>query len=108
MNTVDTQISGRELDAQIAKAIGYVSMTTQLNLDGTYGTLPHFSTNISDAWLVVEEMKRRGYWWKMHSHENRVHIKFSKGNGVWKATEETAPLAITTAALKAIEEGDKS
>ncbi|MGN8233212.1 BC1872 family protein [Priestia flexa] len=73
------------------------------------------SIDIRDAWLVVEKLKQEGFysfhadlsldsgqeWWSWH---------FSKGVNNYGSQQETAPLAICMAALKAfnIEEAVKS
>jgi competence transcription factor ComK len=102
--------AGRELDALIAekvmgwkrKTIKLVNMVEEQDvlIDPrlkTYSQPPHYSTNIADAWLVVEKFPQ-------------IDICMSKVDDKWNcfiefadhmAIAETAPLAICLAALKA-------
>lgn len=102
---------GRELDALVAeKVMGWTGIEND-NLDGTdwyagsppgsegHAEVPAFSTDISAAWEVVEEVNRKNvYGFRLHN----------PGNGVWEASWNvlaegmSAPLAICLAALKAV------
>jgi hypothetical protein len=96
--------AGRELDALIAdKITNYVSLTTHWNpIDEIYGDLPHYSTNILDAWQVVEKLKAHPY---LFIFEMEVVVDcdcaFHGATGSFRAEAETAPLAICLASLKA-------
>ena len=68
------------------------------------GLIPHYSTRIADAWLVVEKLRADGFRWAIGSERNEWDIyledrKMGSGEGHAK----TAPLAICLAALKAVE-----
>jgi hypothetical protein len=79
----------------------------------TNDRLPHYSTDISAAWLVVERMRQT------HDFELGLLAKFKNGKDLWEAeftdcaTDEayksylaeadTAPLAICLAALAALQ-----
>lgn len=66
------------------------------------------STDISDAWLVVEKMREKGFWfdlnngegdsWDANFEEKTLIAELHSVRG-----EKSAPLAICKAALKAIE-----
>jgi hypothetical protein len=116
--------AGRELDALIAVHImGYEKTYHDCGLMGTrlieqagktYAIpemIPEYSTNIADAWLVVEKMIELGWqyevqgWGKQHGHHS-TFITWVPHNGGMKQIihheeAETAPLAICLAALKA-------
>lgn len=99
--------AGRELDGLIAEKVMGLKVYGQFHETnrGVRIHVPRYSTNIEDAWLVVEKLK------------DKVDIGFfndSLGNwnckildkSDWSLTEieaETAPLAICLAALKAVD-----
>ena len=75
-------------------------------------TVPHYSETIAAAWLVVEEMRKRG--WTIHLSDNRNHYEaawdcrfFRRENPGHKDRAihigETPALAICVAALRALE-----
>lgn len=126
--------AGRELDALVAeKVMGWhskqvplsmfqphvmvdlwytaenelISSTDLINQSVKAGVLPHFTTNISDAWRIVEHMRQNKYhiatddrheqdapWWCEFATE-----EYTIGS---QATAETFPLAICLAALRAV------
>lgn len=77
--------------------------------------LPHYSEEIEDAWPLLEELHRRGWWVKVSSGQVtakgrdpqswQVRADYHLGNrepqGVI-ATADTAPLAICRAALQTV------
>ena len=104
--------AGRELDALIAeKVMGFDKEFVVSRVDGLpYAEVPHYSTQIQDAWLVVE---------KLHNDSVGI-IRVSNGDGDSydcdilpylpkemegcshaHITAESWPLAICLAALKA-------
>jgi hypothetical protein len=100
--------AGRELDALIHKSVFNGQHKAGFNDYGMYvsvhwSQIPHYSTNISDAWLVVEKLGR----FDMFYHPEIVQsyqVKLWSSDGtkmIGKAYAETAPLAISLAALKA-------
>lgn len=75
---------------------------------------PHYSTSIADAWVVVERMRERFHWEiKTPFMEGQSHwagltpLGTTGWNGVpdFKASADTAPLAICRAALLAVDRG---
>ncbi|MEK0313732.1 hypothetical protein [Cohnella sp. 56] len=96
---------GPEFDRRIANLIGYVSMTTAVNLDGTYGYTPAYSTTWEGMRLVVEEMQRRGWDLGLFTdHEGWLAEFIILENGsLAKGRAETAPHAVCLACIAAIE-----
>lgn len=118
--------AGRELDALIAeKVMGFIAYKVQLvappprvrtmdELQHIGEPLPHYSTNIADAWEVVEKLGRwHGFDFMivMPDPEQTFHLRTYEA-GWYEATNDgperrvvsdadTAPLAICLAALKA-------
>ncbi len=75
------------------------------NENGEQTTLPAFSTNISDAWQIVEHLQNLGYFFSLKMIESRVNCFFQNSAG--KKFESglyeegvTTPEAICLAALK--------
>ena len=109
--------AGRELDALIAeKVLGlsgvrdgkswlYGDNWTH-NKEGVLCLVPHYSTQIADAWLVVEKMKDSGYcvelFYDMVAWSvSFMHIDRDEKHGAdWRNSIETQ---ICLAALKAVE-----
>ena len=86
----------RRIDVFVAeKVMGWVQET----LEWGVSQLPHYSTQIADAWLVVEKLKERFdieiscnvQGWTMYVYNDTY-------SGIYAPT---APLAICLAALKA-------
>ena len=65
------------------------------------------STNIADAWLVVEKILELGYSFELDNTLNNWYCEIIYGHNedmpIHKATASTAPMAICLAALKALE-----
>ena len=135
--------AGRELDALIAeKVMGRTShiwsehfalqKTVYCTICGTTkgkgkedpypfcqkDDIPHYSTQIADAWLVVEKLRKDGFyiclmndghdgqvWLSMHSENEGTWDKGGQSDRLVAEIDyvESAPLAICLAALKAIE-----
>ena len=115
----------RELDAEVAEKVmghGYrtfpngalpnVKHWFRKGDDRNYGAflLPYYSTSIADAWLVVEEMRKRGYGcaifyhWQLCETNPSCEFDWRDNNGNLRAIEEsggTVPEAICRAALEA-------
>ncbi len=108
----------RELDALVAEKVFRWHIDTRglsdlwLGDDGlvkAYGDVWSPTTFISDAWLVVEEMRKRGYEtyvWVMperfdpgKAHARFVGKEFDRGV---ESIADTAPEAICRAALEAV------
>ena len=63
------------------------------------GELPHYSTQIADAWLVVEQHQDAEI---EHEYGGHTRVVLNKaGVGWFSAFADTAPLAICLSALKA-------
>ena len=87
---------------------------TEIHYYGTVGreTLPHYSTSIADAWLVVEKMRGLGWWLRLSSpfqDGSLWNAGFTPaGTTGWNGTpdhnfaSDTAPEAICLAALEAV------
>lgn len=112
--------AGRELDATIAERVmGWTRVDPNRSADPIYSgfdhdfgliDLPKFSTDIGDAWQVVENIARRG--WKMDV-QNRfwptwgAHVHFPAPNYAHVfETADSAPLAICKAALQAVQSSE--
>ena len=100
---------GPELDVRIAELIGYHSMTTAMNLDGTFGYIPAFSTTWQGMQLVVEEMQRRGFEYRFGSYATvsftwKHWAKFNDDTKLYETiTADSLPHAVCMAALSALE-----
>jgi hypothetical protein len=100
--------AGRELDALVAeKIMGWKVEYGELGHEhftenGEIKFLPFYSTNISDAWEVVEKFDDISV--SKDKKEFLCEIVVFNGNigRVYEAYAETAPLAICLAALKAV------
>jgi hypothetical protein len=113
--------AGRELDAKVAEKV--FGFTVDMEFSDTplgprvkalidkydeYGTLPAYSTDIADAWKVVELFKNTGYHvgidtvregWRCIIRGAEPFMSSTLTNQV-EARAKTAPLAICEAALK--------
>ena len=107
--------AGRELDAKIHKEIfGHeIEICPMHHSHSCCGrNLPNYSTQIADAWLVVEKLAKENYGFGIYIttiidldgglHDN-WGCYFENDDFEWEVEEETAPLAICLAALKAVE-----
>ncbi len=70
------------------------------------GVVPFYSTDISDAWRLQEDLASEGYYLKLSRGCGQFNASFDfVRDGQWKETEvvtrDTAPLAISLAALRA-------
>lgn len=111
----------RELDAEIAEKVMQLSLMRWTNhpehepvliQDGA--KIPQYSTNISDAWLVVEKMRERGWECRMeYRHFNEFWDVFFWREYCDKERDESLddfgqsqleelPEAICRAALEAV------
>lgn len=114
---------GRELDALVAEKVMGLEITKIANghmwfRDGVTlrSPIPHYSTDIAAAWLVVEKMSSDGWIHEITEHINDSQIKcamFANRSGHYESYERswddeqwavsgTAPHAICLAALKAV------
>lgn len=116
--------AGRELDALIAEKvmdwnwvnvfsnalmivppIGDKLRHTHKYVDkGIPDNMPHYSTNIADAWRVVEKLQENDWEVIIETRSNETEVKAKGRMGGWidmYGIAETAPLAICLAALKA-------
>ena len=109
--------AGRELDAMVAeKVMGWNIINKHMGSPPKetwdedtvvcIAPIPHYSTDIAAAWKVVEKMQ---YFQKPSQMGHPLHLKYCWWVNKWwacvessEALEETAPLAISKAALKAV------
>jgi hypothetical protein len=127
----DAMKAGRELDALVAEKVLGLSVSKMATSEYSYGffynparaentwqRLPHYSTNLTAAWQVVEKMAEKG--WRVcfsdngNTHAERWDCRFFREPGTSSkdrviAICDTAPLAICLAALRAcgVEVGDE-
>lgn len=111
---------GRELDILIAeKVMGLVLSPDKKYYyeDGIMAVnrinplLPHYSTDIAAAWLVVEKLSR-DFLFSIHGGADDWEAEFNKNDGrflisadtIGMARAATAPLAICLAALEAMKQ----
>jgi len=66
-------------------------------------TLPHYSTQIADAWQVVEKLNLPFTLQKNKQFKGGHYASFIVDKRFEAAQADTAPLAICLAALKAVE-----
>lgn len=115
--------AGKELDALIAEKVmgwrmelwsSYSELLPANKVwvgdDDNYRYVENFkpSTNISDAWHVVEWLEKNigGISLESHCDERRYSFRVFNGTHWIVARAETAPLAICLAALKCVEGGN--
>lgn len=90
--------AGRDLDALVAKNVfGYIFAEAFLD---------HYSTDIADAWKILERMIDRGFDAEVHATRSMTNyfVVFVSTNGeqCWHEYGDTAPLTICLAALRAL------
>jgi len=115
--------AGRELDTRIAiKVMGWTRVersTTGIAYPPrpsgfdparhAYHSVPHYSTDIAAAWLVVERMKDNGCSLQLHWEAGRSRqwvadfVEESDEEFTGEQLGDTAPLAICRAALAAVQ-----
>jgi hypothetical protein len=100
--------AGRELDALIAEKVMGTNVFDFKGLPSYWDAnirrdIPHYSTNIADAWLVVEKLVKQCYQFGLANESDGKYFcsLFFDGAGTFEESAETAPLAICLAALKA-------
>jgi hypothetical protein len=117
-----SELSARERDALVARALGWVDFwegegyvmayppnEQAMGIEGERAPVPPFSTDIAAAWQIVEEMYKRGlnvsvtadHGWRA-TWECCIH---TPGSGEeWPSADADTPmLAICRAALKVLE-----
>jgi hypothetical protein len=98
---------GKELDRKFADLINYISLTTHLNTDGSFGSIPQYSTTWDGMRLVVDEMVGRGWWPKIEmTGEGWYAVNFWN----WRTAEESqlvlyksAPYSVIKSAIIILE-----
>lgn len=60
--------------------------------------VPNYSTDIADAWEVVEKQKPN--WLSLDGCGSEWNVTFHDSENIWVANSDTAPMAICLAALK--------
>ncbi|MEW9673858.1 hypothetical protein [Ammoniphilus sp. 3BR4] len=94
--------AGRTMDALIAERVmgKKVDRSSRQDIFFEEGLpIPQYSTNIADAWLVVERFENVEVEKFFHAYTAAVHVE----NRVYSVQADTAPSAICLAALKAEE-----
>lgn len=116
--------AGREMDALIhEKVMGWPKSPifgVYEYPDGGYDFAPPYSTDIAAAWPVVEKLERDGFRWSVavrnpHMSDTKIlpYVSFwhygkdepGKLDTHVSAEDDTVPLAICRAALKAVWKG---
>ena len=104
----------KDLDAQVAeKVMGWTVQDDYLrdshgyymrSLEGCSADWSP-STSISDAWLVVEEMRKRGFQVVVRTPAvfSLSRCEISESSSMWTGEADTAPEAICRAALEAVD-----
>lgn len=101
------QVFRYTLDYEFAETLGAPCVRDLRDQYDEWGMLPHYSTDMADAWLVVERMREAydtGLILKLYPKGFRHTITAvfqSRENNQWQAGASTAPLAICRAALAA-------
>lgn len=104
---------GRELDALVAenvmgasrlegqfiKEIDPVSKTVSVGTEWYY---PPYSTDIRDAWEVVEKLLKKHWYFNLRCHDGEWSVLLDKQVDGDEIRAPTAPHAICLAALKAL------
>jgi hypothetical protein len=124
MMDIDTMDAGREMDALVAEKVmgwkvsytyeGYPRYEDHGPVGSYWASIPEFSTRIEKAWEVVEKMDSLGWkfgmvqdgnGWDVNIYHPDVHPSCQScghtSSGAINAFADTAPLAISRAALKA-------
>jgi hypothetical protein len=74
-----------------------------------FNSVPRYSTSIADAWMVVEKMRADGWRFVLCAVPEGFAAAFTKGTKAAgnEPYQESAPLAISRAALSAIRGGSR-
>jgi len=109
--------AGRELDKHVAIHIfdwsdfwengillyGHSPGERAMGIDAERSPVPHYSTDIAAAWLVVEHLRERGY--RLNMYESLLggeYVAMFIGEKGSQCGGTTAPHAICLSALKAV------
>ena len=96
--------AGRELDALIAEKVMGLIFRKRGGCPKFDDDVPHYSTRIQDAWLAVEKMWEIGcFHIALIQTDDGYECDFDDMRDTHSAAADTAPLAISLAALKAVE-----
>lgn len=107
-------MNSSEIDRLVAEKVmgwkrtpyGWDVLEKKYNL-GIEWDLPKFSTNIADAWKVVEKLQKDGWYIELYNENEEWCFDLTKYNEFlsvdrfYRASAEGASLAICLAALKA-------
>ena len=122
---IDEMEAGRTLDALVAKKVmGYECVCDEepcdcpVHAQGDYDTLLAYSTDIEDAWRIIECLHSVSnmVFWLTYYPTGTYYATFEdftpatlKREGLWDSSADSAPLAICRSALKFAEhmEGKK-
>ena len=111
--------AGRELDALVAeKVMGHSVLVLEghpfiYHPEGYQQAVPKYSTDVADAWEMVDKLSKDGYFMHIYGHDARWSVGYISPSlsrrwnkekveieGLCKS--ESAPLSICLAALKAV------
>jgi len=109
-------IKQRKIDRLVAENVmgwelTYYTTTDEPKLegikaDGKMDEVPNYSTNIADAWQVVEKLIDKDYDFSIYNHNKEFNVEINiveDDKHLWFYGEaDSAPLAICLAALKAV------
>lgn len=80
--------------------------TGMWNEKGIPHYLPHYSTNISDAWEIVEKMRKdNDYWFELTTDKSfslDYRCYFQLDDNEFEAIASTAPMSICLVALESV------
>ena len=62
--------------AVMNKVTGFITLTTAINQDGTFGYLPPYSTDAAASLEVVQNMRERGFEFAIESNITGYHVRF--------------------------------
>ncbi len=99
---------GRELDALVAEKVMGWKMDASAVWHGPGPSclvLPHYSTDIADAWEIVEKLQSQDWACILDNVKDFLgnwQAHFEKDRRACTAESESAPHAIALAALKAV------
>lgn len=95
------ELSYRELDALVAEKVLRVDEEAAKQIATTWWP----STDVSDAFDVVEAMRERGRWFEIETEPQGWHVVIGVEPGCTgeEASHESLPRAICIAALRALD-----
>lgn len=100
------QMPGSELDKKLAEVTNYHSLTTAMNIDGTFGTVPEYSTSWSGMEQLAKSLDEEGFCFSIQKteegYEGHVYDGYTTSSIYCVFNAETAPHALSVAAIHAL------